>query len=97
MVPVTGNATLDHWLTIAGMVVTGASAAAGVLNAKIRSALDEGAEVPSIFLYAGLVLNTLAVNVDKAAQMQKLLKGGSVTVTKVTKAGAESKAEEAKE
>jgi|GEM_PF-2655481 len=97
MMPVTGNATLDHWMTIIGMVVTVSSAAATVLNAKIRATLDEGEEVPSLFLYAGLLVNTLAVNVDKAAQMQRLLKGGTVSVTKVTKAGVEPKAEEKKE
>ena len=97
IMPVTGNAKLDHWFTIIGMVVTVASTAATVLNAKIRAALDEGDEVPALFLYAGLIINTLAVNVDKAAQMQKLLKGGAVSVTKVTKAGVEVKPEEKKE
>lgn len=80
---VTGNATVDHWLAVAGMVVTVASGIAAVLNAKIRAALDAGDDVPAVFLYVALVVNTVAVNIDKAAQMQRLLRGGSVVVTRV--------------
>lgn len=80
---VTGNATLDHWLAILGIVMSVSSTAASVLNGKIRAALDEGDEIPALFLYAGLVINTVALNVDKASQMNRLIKGGSVSVTKV--------------
>lgn len=83
IVPVTGNPTLDHWLAVLGIVMSVSSTAASLLNGKIRAALDEGHEIPALFLYTALVVNTVALNVDKAAQMQKLLKGGAVTVTKV--------------
>lgn len=81
--PVTGNATLDHWLAIVGLVTSISSTAASVLNAKIRAALDEGEVVPVLFLYVALIVNTVAFNIDKAAQMQRLIKGGAVSVTKV--------------
>jgi hypothetical protein len=81
--PVTGNPTLDHWLAILGIVMSVSSTAASVLNGKIRAALDAGEEVPALFLYTALAINTVALNVDKAAQMQKLLKGGAVVVTRV--------------
>ena len=82
-VPVTGNATLDHWLAVFGLVTSIASTAASILNGKIRAALDAGEEIPALFLWLGLAVNTVALNVDKAAQMQKLLKGSAVVVTRV--------------
>lgn len=81
--PVTGNATLDHWLAILGLVMSVSSAAASFLNGKIRVVLDEGEDVPALFLYLALAVNVVAFNIDKAAQMQKLLRGGSVIVTRV--------------
>lgn len=81
--PLTGNATLDHYLALAGVVVTLASAAATFLNARIRAALDAGESVPRPFLYLALVANYAAVNLDKTAQLHRLLGGGKVVVTRV--------------
>ena len=83
IVPVTGNPTLDHWLAVIGLVMSVASAVASVINAKVRSALDEGHEIPSLFLYTALAANYLAVNVDKAAQLHKMLRGHPVAVTQI--------------
>lgn len=81
--PVTGNPTLDHWLAILGIVMSVSSTAASVINAKIRTALDEGHEIPALFLYTALAANYLALNVDKAAQLHKLLRGHPMVVTKI--------------
>jgi hypothetical protein len=80
---VTGNPTVDHWLAILGIAVTLSSAAASFLNSKIREAIDSQGEAPKVFVWLALVINYLAFNADKAMQMQKLLGGGTMTVTKV--------------
>jgi len=80
---VTGNPTLDRWFTILGIILTSASTAASILNAKIRAVLDAGDEVPMPFLGLALVLNYAAFNIDKAAQLHKLIKGEKVVVTRV--------------
>jgi hypothetical protein len=41
--------------------------------------------VPVPFLWLTLFVNYLALNMDKAAQLHRLLKGGSVTVTRIDK------------
>lgn len=82
----TGNAKIDHWLGLIGVFVTISSAAASFINAKIRSALDAGSEsadIPALFLYTGLAANYCAFNVDKAAQIHRMLRGQPVTVVKV--------------
>jgi hypothetical protein len=84
----TGNPKIDHLLAILGVVVTASSALAGFLNARIRAALDDGSEVPAPFLYMALLCNYLAVNLDKAGQISRLLKGAPVTVLKVARATA---------
>jgi hypothetical protein len=89
LLPVTGNAKLDHYLAIVGIVSTVASTLASALNAKVRAVLDAGDEVPTAFLYLALAANYAALNVDKAAQVHKLLKGGTVIVTKVGAAKAD--------
>lgn len=88
--PVTGNALLDHWLAILGIVMSVSSAAASFLNGKVRAVLDAGETVPPPFLYLALAANYLAVNIDKAAQLHRLLKGGAVVVTRVTNEEAKS-------
>lgn len=87
-IPQTGNPKLDHYLALAFMVTNTASIAASALNAKIRAAIDSEGEVPSLFLWAALVLNYFGFNIDKAMQMQKLLRGQSATVLKVATAPA---------
>jgi hypothetical protein len=81
--PVTGNPKIDHWLAVLGLVMSVSSTAASLLNARIRSALDMGEQVPALFVWLGLVVNYLAMNIDKAAQLHRLLKGGEVVVTRV--------------
>lgn len=81
--PVTGNAKVDHFFAIVGLVMTMASTAASILNAKVRAVLDAGDEVPVVFLGLALAMNYAALNIDKAAQIHKLLKGGKVVVTRV--------------
>jgi hypothetical protein len=83
IMPVTGNAQIDHWLAILGIAVTAASTAATFLNAKIREAIDAEGSAPKLFLWLGVIVNTLAFNADKVSQMQKLLNGHEVTVIMV--------------
>jgi hypothetical protein len=93
----TGNQKVDHLIGLGGTLVTVASLAAAQLNHKVREAMDSEGEVPDLFLWLALVLNCLALNIDKAAQMQKLLKGHPVkqTIKKVEEEKKEEpKAEE---
>jgi hypothetical protein len=83
IMPVTGNARVDHWFAVIGIVMTSASTAASILNAKVRAVLDAGEEVPVVFLGFALAMNYAALNIDKAAQIHRLLKGGKVVVTRV--------------
>jgi hypothetical protein len=76
----TGNATVDHWLAVLGVVLTVSSTAASFLNGKIRAAIDAEGEAPPLFLYAALVFNYAAFNADKAMQIHKLLRGTPVKV-----------------
>jgi hypothetical protein len=86
-IPQTGNAKLDHYLALAFMVTNTASIAASALNAKIRSAIDSEGEAPKLFVGIGVVLNYLAFNLDKAMQMQKLLRGQQAVSVRVGQAG----------
>lgn len=81
--PITGNAKIDHFFTIVGLVMSASSTAASVLNAKVRATLDAGDDVPRPFLYLALILNYAAFNIDKAAQLHKLLRGDIVVMTRV--------------
>lgn len=80
IVPVTGNATLDHYLAILGLVTTLSSAAATFINARVRSAISAGTEIPLPFLYVALVANYAAFNIDKCVQLHKLLRGVPATM-----------------
>lgn len=80
---VTGNPRLDHYLAIIGLVMSMASAAASFINSKVRSVLDAGEDVPPLFLYAALAANYLAFNVDKAAQLHRLLRGHKMEITRI--------------
>jgi hypothetical protein len=87
--PVTGNPKLDHWLALAFMVTNTASILASALNAKVRAAFDAvqadcAADVPKPFLYLALALNYAAFNIDKAAQLHRILRGAGVTVLKLS-------------
>ena len=89
-IPQTGNPQLDHYLAMAFMVTNTASIAASALNAKIRSAIDSEGEAPKAFIVAALVLNYVAFNIDKAMQMQKLLRGVEAVSVRVGPAGAQA-------
>jgi len=92
----TGNPKIDHLVGLVGTMVTLASFLAGSLNSKIRSTMDTEGEVPPPFLWAALVLNYAAINLDKAAQMHKLLRGTPVVFMKVNHDSAPAKPEETK-
>lgn len=81
--PVTGNPFVDHWLAVIGIVMSVSSAVASFFNGKVRAVLDAGEVVPVPFLYITLIANYLALNMDKAAQIHRLLRGGKVVVTRV--------------
>jgi hypothetical protein len=81
--PITGNTKVDHLFAIVGIIMSASSTAASILNAKVRAVLDAGEEVPVVFLGLALAMNYAALNIDKAAQIHKLLKGGKVVVTRV--------------
>jgi hypothetical protein len=94
-IPQTGNPKLDHWLALAFMVTNTASIAASALNAKIRSAIDSEGEAPKPFIVAALVLNYAAFNIDKAMQMQKLLRGHEVVSVRLGSAGTQASGDSA--
>jgi hypothetical protein len=81
--PITGNTKVDHLFAIVGIIMSASSTAASILNAKVRAVLDAGEEVPGVFLGLALAMNYAALNIDKAAQIHRLLKGGKVVVTRV--------------
>jgi hypothetical protein len=81
--PITGNTKVDHLFAIVGIIMSASSTAASILNAKVRAVLDAGEEVPVVFLGFALAMNYAALNIDKAAQIHRLLKGGKVVVTRV--------------
>lgn len=83
--PITGNKKVDHLFAVIGIVMSVSSTAASVLNAKVRGVLDAGEEVPVAFLWLALGVNYLALNMDKTAQLHRLLKGGAVVVTRIEK------------
>lgn len=63
--------TVSHVVTVAGLVVPLASAAASLVNHFVRKAQAEGREVPKALLLVGSVLNVISVNLDKAVQLAK--------------------------
>lgn len=74
-------------LAVVGAVVPLVSALASILNNVVRMKQMEGKEVPKAMLQAGVVLNTVAINLDKASVLAKAIKGkplvsGSVTAEK---------------
>lgn len=68
--------TLDHTLTIAGLLVPAASALASAVNHVVRSKMTAEPPQPVEPWLAALAgaLNTIALNGDKAIQMAKLLR-----------------------
>jgi hypothetical protein len=79
----TGNAKLDHIIGLVGTLVTLSSLLAGALNSRIRASIASEGEVFAPFLYLSLLVNVLAINIDKATQMSKLIRGKPVKVLDV--------------
>lgn len=67
--------TLDNVLTLAGALIPVFSALASFVNHLVRTKQAAGEPVPSMLLGAGAILNVAAVNVDKAVQLTKAMKG----------------------
>lgn len=85
---------VEHVLAIVGAVVPLVSALASILNNIVRMKQLEGKEVPKAMLTAGVVLNTVAVNLDKASVLAKAVRGkplvsGSAAVSKAPEAPKE--------
>lgn len=80
---------VEHVLAIIGAVVPLVSALASILNNVVRMKQMEGKEVPKAMLTAGVVLNTVAVNLDKASVLAKAVRGKPL----VSGTGAAAKAE----
>lgn len=66
---------LEHLLALAGAMVPLISMVASLFNTAIRHRQLEGREVPKNLAAAGAVLNTLAVNLDKASALAAAAKG----------------------
>ena len=84
---------VEHVLAIIGAVVPLVSALASILNNVVRMKQMEGKEVPKAMLTAGVVLNTVAVNLDKASVLAKAVRGKPL----VSGTAAAAKAEAPKE
>lgn len=88
------NINVEHVLAIVGAVVPLVSALASILNNIVRMKQLEGKEVPKAMLTAGVVLNTVAVNLDKASVLAKAVRGkplvsGSASASKAPEAPKE--------
>jgi hypothetical protein len=78
---------LEHIFALAGVLVPLVSMVASLFNINIRHRQLEGREIPPKLAAAGAVLNTLAVNLDKAASLSAAARGkplvsGTVTASK---------------
>lgn len=71
--------TLDHM----GSIVAVLSALASLLNHVIRKKQGAGEEVSKLLLGAGALLNTGAVNLDKAVQLGKQLRAPKADASSV--------------
>lgn len=65
---------IDEVLKIAGAIVPLLSALASLVNHLVRNAQAKGEQPSAALLTTGAVLNAGAVNVDKAAQLVRLLR-----------------------
>jgi hypothetical protein len=79
--------SLEHVLALAGALVPLLSMAASLFNTTIRHRQLEGREISPKLAATGAVLNTLAVNLDKAASLAAAARGkplisGTVTASK---------------
>lgn len=67
----------EHILAIIGALVPLASAAASFLNHMVRAKQANGEAVSPMLLAAGSALNAASINLDKAVQLGRMVKGGS--------------------
>jgi hypothetical protein len=70
--------TLEHILAIIGAVGAAASAISSVLNQSVRNTQESGGEPKKALLAAGVAVNTLAGNVDKAIQLARAVKASGL-------------------
>lgn len=66
---------LEHVLALAGALVPLVSMVASVFNTAIRHRQLEGRDVPPKLAAAGALINTLAVNLDKASVLAAAARG----------------------
>ena len=66
--------TLEHMLTLMGLIIPATSALASAVNHQIREKQGRSEPVSAWLLKGGAALNLLAVNLDKAAQLAKMAK-----------------------
>lgn len=66
--------TLEHMLTLMGLIIPATSALASAVNHQIRERQGRSEPVSAWLLKGGAALNLLAVNLDKAAQLAKMAK-----------------------
>lgn len=67
--------TIEHIMAIVGALVPVFSALSSFVNHLVRTKQTAGEPVSAALLGAGAVLNLASVNVDKAVQMAKAMKG----------------------
>jgi hypothetical protein len=70
--------TLEHIFAIIGAVGAAASAISSVLNQSVRNAQAKGSEPSKAVLSAGVAVNALAGNVDKAIQLARAVKAAGL-------------------
>lgn len=70
--------TFEHLLAIIGAVGAVASAISSALNHNVRTTQASGGEPSKALLTAGVAVNTLAGNVDKAIQLAKAVKASGL-------------------
>lgn len=70
--------TIEHILAIIGAVGAVASAISSALNQSVRNTQADGGVPSKALLSAGVAVNTLAGNVDKAIQLAKAVKAAGL-------------------
>lgn len=68
---------IEHVLAVAGALVPLFSALASLLNHVVRKKQAEGQAVHPMLLATGSFLNVASVNLDKAVQLGKMVRGGA--------------------
>lgn len=71
------DAKVEQALAILGALVPLASALASFMNHMVREKQAKGEAVSPLMLAAGSALNAASINLDKAVQLGRMVKGGS--------------------